>query len=92
MLSGIWSQLFFFLYCVSLALHSPGPGQVKCRMLPLLLLLCIYYDYNLQFSLKCSIIVMHVHFGHLMQRTDPLEETLMLGKMEGRRREWQRMR
>ena len=33
------------------------------------------------------------YFGHLMQRTDPLEETLMLGKTEGRRRRgWQRMR
>ena len=32
-------------------------------------------------------------FGHLMQRTDSLEETLMLGKIEGRkRRGWQRMR
>ena len=25
------------------------------------------------------------YFGHLMQRTDPLEKTLMLGKIEGRR-------
>ena len=33
------------------------------------------------------------HFGHLMQRTDWLEKTLMLGKIEGRRRiRWQRMR
>ena len=32
-------------------------------------------------------------FGHLMQRTDSLEKTLMLGKIEGRRkREHQRMR
>ena len=32
-------------------------------------------------------------FGHLMQRTDSLEKTLMLGKIEGRsRRERQRMR
>ena len=30
------------------------------------------------------------YFGHLMQRTDSLEKTLMLGKIEGRRR--QRMR
>ena len=28
----------------------------------------------------------HQYFGHLMQRTDSLEKTLMLGKMEGRRR------
>ena len=33
------------------------------------------------------------YFGHLMQRTDSLEKTLMLGKIEGRkRREWQRIR
>ena len=32
------------------------------------------------------------YFGHLMWRTDSLEKTLMLGKIEGRRREWQRMR
>ena len=32
------------------------------------------------------------YFGHLMQRTDSLEETLMLGKIEGRRRGQQRMR
>ena len=33
------------------------------------------------------------YFGHLMQRTDSLEKTLMLGKTESRnRRGWQRMR
>ena len=33
------------------------------------------------------------YFGHLMQRTDSLENTLMLGKMEGkRRREQQRVK
>ena len=33
------------------------------------------------------------NFGHLMWRTDSLEKTLMLGKIEGRRiRGWQRMR
>ena len=33
------------------------------------------------------------HFGHLMQRTDSFGKTLMLGKMEGRRRRrQQRMR
>ena len=33
------------------------------------------------------------YFGHLMQRTDSLEKTLMLGKIEGgRRRRQQRMR
>ena len=32
------------------------------------------------------------YFGHLMQRTDSLEKTLMLGKIEDRRRVQQRMR
>ena len=33
------------------------------------------------------------YFGHLMQRADPYEKTLMLGKIEGRRRRGrQRMR
>ena len=32
------------------------------------------------------------YFGHLLQRTDSLEKTLMLGKIEGRRRRQQRMR
>ena len=32
------------------------------------------------------------YFGHLMQRTDSLEKTLMLGKIEGRRSGLQRMR
>ena len=31
-------------------------------------------------------------FGHLMQRTDSLEKTLILAKIESRRRRWQRMR
>ena len=34
-----------------------------------------------------------LYYGRLMQRTDPLEKTLLLGKIEGRRkRGWQRMR
>ena len=32
------------------------------------------------------------YFGHLMQRADSFEKTLMLGKIEGRRRGEQRMR
>ena len=32
------------------------------------------------------------YFGHLMQRTDSLKMTLMLGKIEGRRKGQQRMR
>ena len=32
------------------------------------------------------------YFGHLMQRTDSLEKTLVLGKIEGKRRGRERMR
>ena len=32
------------------------------------------------------------YFGHLMGRIDLLEKTLMLGKIEGKRSGWQRMR
>ena len=32
------------------------------------------------------------YFGHLMQRTYSVEKTLMLAKMEGKRRGWQEMR
>ena len=32
------------------------------------------------------------YFGHLIRRADSFEKTLMVGKIEGRRRGWQRMR
>ena len=32
------------------------------------------------------------YFGHLMQKTDSFEKTLMLGNTEGGRRGWQKMR
>ena len=47
-----------------------------------------------EYSLKRLMLKLKLqHFGHLMQRTDSFEKTLMLGKIEGRRtRWWQRMR
>ena len=47
-----------------------------------------------EYSLKGLMLKLKLqHFGHLMQRTDSLEKTRMLGKIEGRRRRgWQRMR
>ena len=32
------------------------------------------------------------YFGHLMQRADSLEKILMLGKIEGKKKGWQRTR
>ena len=46
-------------------------------------------EYSLALMLKMKL----QYFGHLIRRTDPLEKTLMLGKIEGRRRRGQqRMR
>ena len=51
-----------------------------------------------QFSPGCSLEGLMLklklqYFGHLMRRADSFEKTLMLGKIEGRRRRgWQRMR
>ena len=46
-----------------------------------------------EYSLEGLILKLKLqYFGHLMQRTDSLEKTLMLGKFEGRRRGQQRMK
>ena len=51
-------------------------------------------EINPEYSLERLMLrLKHQYFGHLMQRTDSLEKTLMLGKIEGRRRRGrQRMR
>ena len=49
-------------------------------------------DISPEYSLERLMLKLQ-YFGHLMQRTDSLEKTLMLVKIEGRRRRgWQRMR
>ena len=49
---------------------------------------------NPEYSLKGLTLKLKLqYFGHLMRRADSLEKTLVLGKIEGRRRRgWQRMR
>ena len=47
-------------------------------------------EYSLE-GLMLKLKLKRQSFGHLMQRTDSLEKTLMLGKIEGRRR-WERQR
>ena len=51
-------------------------------------------EINLEYSLEGLMLELKLRdFGHLMQRADSLKKTLMLGKIEGkRRREWQRVR
>ena len=44
-------------------------------------------EINPEYSLKGLILKLKLqYFGHLMQRADSFEQTLMLGKIEGRRR------
>ena len=46
-----------------------------------------------EYSLEGLILKLKLqYFGHLMQEAESLEKTLMLGKIEGRRRRGQRMR
>ena len=51
----------------------------------------ILKEINPEYSLEGLILKLQ-YFGHLMQKADSLELALMLGKIEGRRRRWQRMR
>ena len=54
----------------------------------------ILKEISLEYSLEGLMLKLKLqYFGHLMQRIDSLEKTLMLGKIEGRRRRGQqRMR
>ena len=45
----------------------------------------ILKEINLEYSLE-ELVLKVQYFGHLMGRADSLEKTLMLGKIEGRRR------
>ena len=45
----------------------------------------ILKEINPEYSLEGLMLKLQ-YFGHLMERTDSLEKTLMLGKIEGRRR------
>ena len=54
----------------------------------------ILKEINPEYSLEGQVLKLKLqYFGHLIRRANSLEETLMLGKIEGKmRREWQRMR
>ena len=53
----------------------------------------ILKEINPEYSLEGLMLELNLqYFGHLMRRFDSLEKTLMLGKTEGRRRGWQRMK
>ena len=76
----------FELWCWRRLLRSPWPARRSNQS--------ILKEISSGYSLEGLMLKLKLqHFGHLMQRTDSLEKTLMLGKIEGRRRRVrQRMR
>ena len=76
----------FELWCWRRLLRVPGTARKSSQS--------ILKEINPGCSLEGQMLKLKLqYFGHLMQRTDSLEKTLMLGKIEGRRRRGrQRMR
>ena len=75
----------FQLWCWRRLLRIPWTAKRSNQLIP--------KEINPEYSLEGLMIKLKLqYFGHLMQRTDSLEKTLMLGKTEGgRRRGRQRM-
>ena len=76
----------FELWCWRRLLRVPWTARRSNRS--------ILKEINPEYSLEGLMLKLKFqYFGHLMPRTDSLEKTLMLGKIEGRRRRgWQRIR
>ena len=81
-----WRTDAFELWCWGRHLRVPWTPRRSSQ--PILNKISLeYWLEGLMLKLKLQ------YLGHLMQRTDSLEKTMMLGKIEGRRRRrWQRMR
>ena len=77
---------FFWTVVLEKTLESPWAARKSNQW--------ILKEINPEYSFKGLMLKLKLqYFGHLMQRGDSLEKTLMLGKVEGRRRRgWQRMR
>ena len=79
-----WSIAAFELWCWRRLLRVPWTARRSNQS--------ILKEINPEYSLEGLILKLQ-YFGYLMQTADSLEKTLMLGKIEGkRRRQWQRMR
>ena len=81
-----WRIDAFELWCWRRLLRAPWTAKRSNQS--------ILKEINLEYSLEGLMLKLKLqYFGYLMRRTDSLEKTLMLGKIEGRRRRgWQRMR
>ena len=79
-----WRIKAFELWCWRRLLRVPWTARRSNQS--------ILKEINPEYSLE-GLKLKLPYFGHLMQRTDSLEKTLLLGKIEGRRRRgWHRMR
>ena len=75
----------FKLWCWRRLLRVPWTARTS--------ILSILKEINPEYSLQGLMLKLKLqYFGHLMQRADTLEKTLMLGKTEARRKGWQRIR
>ena len=81
-----WIIYAFELWCWIKFLRVPWAARISNES--------ILKEISSEYSLEGLMLKLKLHyFGHLMQRTDSLERTLMLEKIEGwKRRGWQRMR
>ena len=81
-----WRIVVFKLWCWRRLLRVPWTGRISNQS--------ILKEISPEYSLEGLMLKLkHQYFGHLMGRTDSLEKTLTLGKLEGRRRRGrQRMR
>ena len=81
-----WRTDAFELWCWRRLLRVPWTGRRSSQS--------ILKEVSPEYSLEGLMLKLKLqYFGFLMWRTDALEKTLMLGKIEGRRRRgWQRMR
>ena len=82
----LWRTDAFELWCWRRLLRAPWAERGSNQS--------ILKEVNPEYSLEGLILKLKLqYFSHLMWRTDSLEKTLMLGKIEGRRRRWwQRIR
>ena len=81
-----WRTDAFELWCWRRLLRVPWTARRSNQS--------ILKEISPEYSLETLMLKLKLqHFGHQMRRTDSLEKTLMLGKIEGgRRKGWQRMR
>ena len=81
-----WRIDAFELWCWRRLLRAPWTARRSYHS--------ILKEISPEYSLEGPMVKLKLqYFGHLMRRVDSFEKTLMLGKIEGRRRRgWQRMR